>query len=119
MISGDGPMPDHLASGNQPVEGDGSVGRAERDDPAADPATVQRDADHRADCHTGAQRLGDEVVELFVEPGDVGDDPGDQQRRRVHCPATLEDHRPTALLKSSSRLTASQVNSGSARPKWP
>ena len=117
MIVGRRADPRPLGQRQQPVDRDRPVRRTERDDPAADAAAVQRDSNHRADGDAGAQRFGDEVVELLVEPGDVGNDSSDEQRRRVHCPATLEDYRPTALLKSSSRLTASQVNSGSARPK--
>ena len=38
----------------------------------AHPAAVQRDSNHRADCDESPHLIGHDVVELFVEPGDVG-----------------------------------------------
>ena len=50
------------------------------DDPAADATTVEVDTNDRADLHGRREVIGNEVVELLVEPRDVGEDPGDQRR---------------------------------------
>ena len=65
----------------EPVDVDGAVGRVELDDPAADAPAVQRHAHVRPEAHVQDERLGDDVVELLVEPGDVGQDPGDPGTR--------------------------------------
>ena len=60
------------------------------------------------------QRVGHDVVELLVEPGDVGQRPGRCGRPGSRCAQA-----PTAALKSSRRLVCSHVKPGSGRPKWP
>ena len=115
--SADGPAAGDLG---QRLAASSALGRldADGDDPPADPATVQLDPHHVADPHLVAHRVGDEVVELLVDAGDVGQDPDDQ--RRLGRPAggrRLQS--PSADFRSPTRLVCSQVKSGSARPKWP
>ena len=99
---------------------DGAVGGSSGDHPAADPPAVQRHPHHATRRRTSTRSVGDEVVELLVEPGDVGQDPGDERGSRADRPGDAERlRRRRRALKSSSRLTCSHVNSGSARPKWP
>ncbi len=98
MISADGPMPDHLANGTRRSTGTEPSGgpRLTTQPPTRRPCNGTRTIDPTAT--RARRRFGHEIVELLVETGDIGYDPGDEQRRRVHCPATLEDYRPTALL---------------------
>ena len=135
--------PDRREPGDrlQPCRVDLQVG-IERRHPTANAATVERHADDRADRHRRAQVVGDRVVELLVEPSDVGLHP---DRRRRHGPShpvlggersvrragaaqfgtwtggrpDRVAYRPTAALKSSRRLACSHVNCGRLRPKWP
>ena len=49
----------------------------ELDHPATHATSVQRRSHQRPDPHRGGQLVGDEVVELLVQPGEVGQDSGD------------------------------------------
>ena len=77
------------------------------------------------DGDVGRERGGTDVVEAAVDGRDVGDDP--DQRVPVGLPAgdgpparpTRPGQRPSACFSSSARAVSSQVNSLSARPKWP
>ena len=53
------------------------VGRIEGHDPAADAPAVERDAHPRPEVDVEHQPLGHDVVELLVQPGHVGEHPGD------------------------------------------
>ena len=87
--------------------------RAERHDPTAHSPAVQWHSHAIADHDTLQQRVGDEVVELLVESGDIGNDPRHQTLRTE----VREGHAPTAAMNCSRRLRCSQVNSGRLRPK--
>ncbi|CAB5023261.1 unannotated protein [freshwater metagenome] len=89
------------------------IGRPEADHPATHLATMQRDAHQRTDRDALTHLGRDEVIELFVEPGDVRDDPSHQSGRRL----ARDGHTPTARMKASRRLTCSHVKSGRLRPK--
>ncbi len=143
ITSGDGPNPDQPATGSNRAVGQRRVGRSDRHHPAADAPAVQRHAHLRARRDAVGQRRRHEVVELLVQPGDVGHDAGDTDvvgAEHGSCNFVDADEvsgdfvdaddlsgdfvarrhqTPTARMKSSSRLTCSQVNSGSARPKCP
>ena len=100
MSSADGPAPvTPVISFN---ESRSTCGVTERRDPTADTTAVQRDAHDRPDRHERREALGDEIVEMLVETGDVREDPSD-------------DHTPTAALNASRRLSSSHGKPG--RPK--
>ena len=54
----------------------GSV-KAVRSTASADTPAVERDAHPRPEVDVEHERFGHDVVELLVEPGDVGEHPGD------------------------------------------
>ena len=56
------------------------------------------------DLDTLQQRVGDEVVELLVESGDIGNDPRYQTLRTE----VREGHAPTAAMNCSRRLRCSR-----------
>ncbi len=74
---------------------------------------MQRHTDQTADPHLIDEVLWHEVVELFVEPRDIGYHPSDRDGRID----ARQGQAPTARMKSSRRLNCSQVNSGRLRPK--
>ena len=100
MSSADGPAP--VTAADLLQRGGIDLGFAERRDPPADTTAVQRDSHDRPDRHERRETLGDEIVELLVETGDVREDPSD-------------DHTPTAALNASRRLSSSHGKPG--RPK--
>ena len=77
--SGAGPSELTFESGRIRSIFEGQIGRIELDDPAADAPSVQRHAHLRADSDAVGELVRDEVVELLVQPGDVGNDPGDHR----------------------------------------
>ena len=104
-----------LGDSQQLVDGDVWVGWTHANNPAADTATVEGDANKRADADAGAQLVGNEVIELPIKTGDIGNHPGNKQFRRRRW--RHQNQAPIAALKSARRLTFSHVNSGNERPK--
>ena len=72
--AGSGPI-DETASTGCSRDGSTSTVGVDCRHPAAHAPAVQRHADDRADRYRSQQLLRERVVELLVEPGDVGQDP--------------------------------------------
>ena len=89
------------------VEARGAEG-TDRNDPPVDTAVVQHHPHDRPGTNT-VHGGGNDVVKDLLNPRHVGDDPGDEGNGQSL----------TADLKSDSRESCSQVNSGRLRPKWP
>ena len=104
-----GDLDDRLAAAQRSTSTRGRL-VGEFDHPPADATTVEVDTNDRADLDGRAEFIGNEVVERPVEPRHVGEDSGDQRRRRVA-------QAPTATMKSSRRPSSSHGKPG--RPKWP
>ena len=110
--SGVGPRPLRLASGCRATPG--RRRDADLDDPAADPAAVQRDAHHVPDAHLVPERRPGPGSRTSCRwPARPGG-PGRPAGRRCELA-----QRPRADFRSSTRLVCSQVKSLSLRPKWP
>ena len=80
----------------------------ELNDPRSNLARPERHSDNRADPYRVREFGRHDVIELLVEPRDVGYNPGDQ--RPI-------GHVPTAARKASSLVRCSQVKAFRSRPK--
>ncbi len=72
--------------GDRPQLGGRRVARVQLDDPAAHAPPVQRDSQQRPHLHRGGHLVRDEVVELLVQPGQVGQDTCDGRTCDGQCP---------------------------------
>ena len=139
-------------SGPRPLAlGEGAQGHpwrrhhVEADDPAADPAAVELDADDVSDAHLVPDSVRDQVVEGLVDGRHVREDPDHQRRRGLSHDSLPVRPKPGGFAdpsgctggdRSEATLGAgvlqtegglqvgdaeviSHVKSASLRPKWP